>query len=108
MAFRELDTVVLTHDVPDAGLCTDDLGAIVHLHSGDTAEVEIVTAAGRTQALRTRATPTFAPCGMMICSRCVSLRHRISTATFAHAVESSGSSRFPMDARDSKAARGTR
>ena len=53
MAFRELDTVVLAHDFPDAGLCTGDLGAIVHLHSHDIVEVEFVTAAGRTQALHT-------------------------------------------------------
>ena len=51
--FRELDTVVLTHDVPYAGLCTGDLGAVVHLHSDDAVEVEFVTAAGRTQALLT-------------------------------------------------------
>lgn len=55
-AFRELDTVVLTHDVPDAGLCTGDLGAVVHLHSADVVEVEFVTAAGRTQALLTLGT----------------------------------------------------
>ena len=52
-AFRELDTVVLLHDVPEAGLCTGDLGAIVHRHADDVVEVEFVTAAGRTQALLT-------------------------------------------------------
>ncbi len=55
-AFRELDTVVLTHDVPDAGLCAGDLGAVVLLHSGDVVEVEFVTAAGRTKALLTLGT----------------------------------------------------
>jgi hypothetical protein len=55
-AFRELDTVVLTHDMPDAGLCTGDLGAVVHLYSDDVVEVEFVTAAGRTQALLTLGT----------------------------------------------------
>ncbi|CAN5170136.1 hypothetical protein BH09GEM1_BH09GEM1_23440 [soil metagenome] len=52
-AFRELDTVVLTHDVPDVGLCAGDLDAVVHLHADDIVEVEFVTAAGRTQALLT-------------------------------------------------------
>jgi hypothetical protein len=55
-AFRELETVVLTHDVPDAGLRTGDLGTVVHLHSDDAVEVEFVTAAGRTQALLTLGT----------------------------------------------------
>ena len=55
-AFRELDTVVLTHDVPDAGLCTGDVGAVVHLHSDEVVEVEFVTAAGRTQAVLTLGT----------------------------------------------------
>ena len=49
-AFRELDTVVLTHDVPW------DLGAVVYLHSVDVVAVEFVTAAGRTQALVTLGT----------------------------------------------------
>ena len=51
--FRELDTAVLTHDVPSADLRAGDLGAIVHVHAPDRFEVEFVTAAGRTQALLT-------------------------------------------------------
>lgn len=51
--FRELDTVVLAHDLPAAGLRAGDLGAIVHVHAADRFEVEFVTAAGRTQALLT-------------------------------------------------------
>jgi len=49
-AFRELDTVVLTHDLPDVGLCAGDIGAIVQLYSTDAVEVDVVTASGRTQA----------------------------------------------------------
>lgn len=48
-----LDTVVLTHDLPDAGLRRGDLGAIVELHSPDAFEVEFVAASGRTLALLT-------------------------------------------------------
>ncbi len=73
-AFRELDTVVLTHDVPDAGLCTGDLGGVVHLHSDDVVEVEFVTAAGRTQALLTLRTPrSTSPARRG--SRCLDLLH---------------------------------
>lgn len=50
-AIRELDTVVLTRDVPEAGLRTGDLGAVVQVYGPDAFEVEFVTAAGRTQAL---------------------------------------------------------
>jgi hypothetical protein len=51
--FRELDTVVLSRDLVDAGLRAGDLGAIVHVHSPDSFELEFVTASGRTQALLT-------------------------------------------------------
>ena len=53
--FRELDTVVLVRDVPEAGLQAGDLGAVVGVYGGDALEVEFVTLAGRTQALRTLA-----------------------------------------------------
>lgn len=52
-AFRELDTVVLVRDVPEAGLRAGDLGAVVQVYASDALEVEFVTAAGHTQALRT-------------------------------------------------------
>ena len=52
-AFRELETVVLVRDVPEAGLCAGDLGAVVQVYAPDALEVEFVTAAGQTQALRT-------------------------------------------------------
>ncbi len=52
-AYRELDTVVLLRDLPGAGLRAGDLGAVVRVYGPDALEVEFVTAAGRTQALRT-------------------------------------------------------
>jgi Domain of unknown function (DUF4926) len=51
--FRELDTVVLSRDVPEAGLRSGDLGAVVQVYGDEALEVEFVTAAGRTQALLT-------------------------------------------------------
>ncbi|MBI1982648.1 MAG: DUF4926 domain-containing protein [Acidobacteria bacterium] len=52
-AYRELDTVVLRHDIPAAGLKVGDLGAVVHVYAPEAVEVEFVTASGRTQALLT-------------------------------------------------------
>ena len=52
-SFRELDTVVLVRDLPDAGLRSGDLGAVVHVYGEEAVEVEFVTASGRTQALLT-------------------------------------------------------
>lgn len=51
--YRLLDTVALTHDIPNAGLRRGDLGAVVELHSQDAMDVEFVAASGRTQALLT-------------------------------------------------------
>lgn len=55
--YRELDTVVLLRDVPEAGLRAGDLGAVVQVYgpvdAPEALEVEFVTLAGRTQALRT-------------------------------------------------------
>jgi len=51
--FRELDTVVLVRDLPDAGLRSGDLGAVVQVYGAEAVEVEFVTASGRTQALLT-------------------------------------------------------
>ena len=52
-SIRELDTVVLVRDVPEAGLQAGDLGAVVQVYAEDAFEVEFVTASGRTQALET-------------------------------------------------------
>jgi hypothetical protein len=51
--FQELDTVVLLRDLPEAGLRSGDLGAVVQVYGDEAVEVEFVTAAGRTQALLT-------------------------------------------------------
>ncbi|MCI0435518.1 MAG: DUF4926 domain-containing protein [Gemmatimonadetes bacterium] len=46
---EELDTVVLTRDVPEHGLVSGDVGAVVHRYEGGSLfEVEFVTAEGRT------------------------------------------------------------
>ena len=51
---RELDTVVLTHDLHENGLECGDIGAVVHAYgAGSAFEVEFVTAAGKTVALLT-------------------------------------------------------
>lgn len=50
--FKELDTVVLTHDINKYGLKRGDVGAVVHRYKDGAAfEVEFVTADGRTVAL---------------------------------------------------------
>lgn len=49
---RELDTVVLLRDVPEAGLHAGDLGAVVLVYP-DAYEVEFVGPSGHTTALRT-------------------------------------------------------
>lgn len=51
--FNVLDTVALTRDIPSAGLCRGDLGAIVDMPAANALEVEFVAASGRTQALLT-------------------------------------------------------
>jgi hypothetical protein len=54
MRFKALDTVVLTHDVPEHSLKDGDIGAIVHVHADrETLEVEFVTAEGKTVAVLT-------------------------------------------------------
>ena len=51
---NEHDCVVLTSDVPAAGLVAGDVGAVVHVHPGGAAfEVEFVTMTGTTVAVAT-------------------------------------------------------
>jgi hypothetical protein len=51
---RELETVVLLHDVPPHDLKAGDIGAVVHRYGdGRAFEVEFVTAEGRTVAVLT-------------------------------------------------------
>ena len=51
--YKLLDTVALTHDIPNAGLRRGDLGAVVEILAPEAMEVEFVAASGRTQALLT-------------------------------------------------------
>lgn len=52
--FRELETVILTHDIKEHGLRMGDMGAVVNVYEGgEAAEVEFVTATGKTVALLT-------------------------------------------------------
>lgn len=52
--FRELETVILTHDIKKYGLRKGDMGAVVNVYDdGKAAEVEFVTATGKTAALVT-------------------------------------------------------
>jgi hypothetical protein len=44
MRFRILDTVVLDRDLPDLGLRSGDLGAVVQVYKEDGIEVEFVAA----------------------------------------------------------------
>ena len=53
MKFELMDTVVLNRDLPEHGLRTGDLGAVVELYATDGLEVEFVQASGRTKALVT-------------------------------------------------------
>lgn len=54
---KELDTVVLTHDIKEYGLTEGDIGAVVHGYGDNNAfEVEFVTAEGRTIAVLTLTT----------------------------------------------------
>lgn len=52
--FRELETIILTHDIPGHDLKGGDMGAVVNVYDkGNAAEVEFVTVTGRTIALIT-------------------------------------------------------
>jgi hypothetical protein len=51
---KELDSVVLTHDIEEYGLKKGDIGAVVHCYSdSDAFDVEFITAEGRTIAVLT-------------------------------------------------------
>ncbi len=56
--FKELETVILTHDIKKHGLREGDMGAVVYVYDGGkAAEVEFVTATGKTVALLTLTSP---------------------------------------------------
>ncbi|MGH9340097.1 MAG: DUF4926 domain-containing protein [Acidobacteriota bacterium] len=64
---RELETVVLTRDIPEHGLHAGDIGAIVHDYGEAGYEVEFVSAGGKTVALLTlNAVDIRAPAGKEI------------------------------------------
>ena len=48
---RELDSVVLTRDVPEQGLKQGDVGTVVLEHDGKGYEVEFITLDGETLAV---------------------------------------------------------
>jgi len=51
---KELDTVILTRDLPQHGLKRGDIGAVVMVHGdGDAFDVEFVALDGQTIALET-------------------------------------------------------
>jgi hypothetical protein len=61
---RELDVVVLAHDLEEHGLKQGDLGAVVHCYKdGEAFEVEFVTAEGQTIALLTLTAADVRPMG---------------------------------------------
>lgn len=61
---QELDTVVLTHDVPEHGLKKGDVGAVVHRYADHKAfEVEFVTAEGKMVAVLTLTEGDVRPMG---------------------------------------------
>ncbi len=53
MTHKLLDTVVLSRDLPEHGLASGDVGAVVEVYPPDGLEVEFVTGSGETQALVT-------------------------------------------------------
>lgn len=60
---KELDSVVLKHDIGKYGLKKGDIGAVVHCYAnGNAFEVEFLTAEGRTLAVITL---TFADIRLM-------------------------------------------
>lgn len=59
---KELDTVVLTHDIKEYGLAKGDIGAVVHCYKdSNTYEVEFVTADGKTIAVLTLSSADVRP-----------------------------------------------
>ena len=61
---RELDTIVLSHDLAEHGLRRGDIGAVVRCYEKNRAfEVEFVTGAGETVALLTLASDDIRPIG---------------------------------------------
>ena len=60
---KELDTVVLTHDIKEHKLQKGDVGAVVHCYAVDGFEVEFVTGEGTTAAVLTLKGDDIRPMG---------------------------------------------
>jgi hypothetical protein len=61
---QELDTVVLTRDIPDHGLKQGDVGAVIHCYGdGHAFEIEFVTGEGKTAAVLTLINKDIRPMG---------------------------------------------
>ena len=60
---KELDTIVLTHDVKEHNLQQGDVGAVVHRYPADGFEVEFVTGEGGTAAVLTLTGEDIRPMG---------------------------------------------
>jgi hypothetical protein len=59
---KELDLVVLTHDIKEYGLKSGDVGTVVHCYEDKVGfEVEFVTAEGKTVAVLTLTTTDVRP-----------------------------------------------
>jgi len=59
---EELESVVLTRDVPESGLSAGDVGTVVHKYGEvEGYEVEFVTGEGRTVAVLTLAAEDLRP-----------------------------------------------
>jgi len=53
MSIKELDSVILTADLPALDLKRGDQGTVVHVYSPDAIEVEFVADSGHTTAVLT-------------------------------------------------------
>ena len=53
MRYKVLDTASLDRGLPEQGLCSGDLGAVVQVYEPDGLDIEFVTVSGKTQALVT-------------------------------------------------------
>ncbi len=61
---EELETIVLTRDIPEYALAAGDVGAVVHCYaSGVSYEVEFVTGEGKTLAVVTLSESDLRPIG---------------------------------------------
>jgi len=60
---KELDTIVLTHDLEEHHLKQDDVGAVLHCYPNNGFEVEFVTGEGTTAAVPTLTNADIRPIG---------------------------------------------